>query len=123
MPKLWTAGRLLRLCGLLAIGVLQALAAIAAVGAAARLLTQSGPLPFLLAAAATAGAVAVIALRVLQRRIAEQFALAYVRELRLALVSHVLRMPADGKSLRFGSVMTRGWSTISPPSACGSPAA
>ncbi len=107
MPKLWTAGRLLRLCGLLTIGVLQALAAIAAAVAAARLLTGPGPLPFLLAAAATAGAVAVIALRVLQRRLAEQFALAYVRELRLALVSHVLRMPADGKTLRFGSVMTR----------------
>ena len=107
MPRLWTPGRLLRICGLLALGVCQALAAIAAAIAAARLLGQSGPPPVLLAAAASTGAIAVIALRVLQRRLAEQFALAYVKELRLALISHVLRMPANGKTLRFGSVMTR----------------
>ncbi len=107
MPRLWTAGRLLRICGLLALGVCQALAAIAAAIAAARLLSQSGPPPLPLAAAASTGAIAVIALRVLQRRLAEQFALAYVKELRLALISHVLRMPANGKTLRFGSVMTR----------------
>jgi len=107
MPRLWTLGRVLRLSCLLAVGILQATAAIAAAVGAARLLSRPDTQDLTTALVILFGAVAVVALRVLQRRLAEQFALAYVKELRLALVSHVLRMPADGSGMRFGLVMTR----------------
>jgi len=107
MPKLWTFGRLTGLMGLLAIGLLQAMAAIAAAVAAVRLLTGPDTADAATIGIVLCGTIAVIALRVLQRRLAEQFALGYVKELRLALMSHVLRMPADGDTMRFGLVMTR----------------
>lgn len=107
MPKLWTLKRQLSLGGLLAIGLFQAVAAIAAAIAAVRLLTGADTRHGMMVVAVFGGAIAVVALRVLQRRMSEQFALGYVKELRLALLSHVLRMPADGDTMRFGLVMTR----------------
>ncbi len=107
MPRLWTSRRCLGLAGLLAIGLLQAMAGIAAAIAAVRLLTGNDTSPGWLTAAVLGSATTIVVLRVLQRRWAEQFALRYVKELRLALLSHVLRMPADGDTMRFGLVMTR----------------
>lgn len=107
MPKLWTLRRLASLAGLLAIGLVQAVAAIAAAIAAVRFLTRPGTADEIMIGVVFGGAIAVVALRVLQRRLAERFALGYVKELRLALMSHVLRMPADGDTMRFGLVMTR----------------
>lgn len=107
MPKLWTLGRLASLAGLLAIGLAQAMAAITAAIATVRFLTTPETADSATIGVVFGGAFTVVALRVLQRRLAERFALGYVKELRLALMSHVLRMPADGNTMRFGLVMTR----------------
>ncbi|MCR9137342.1 MAG: ABC transporter ATP-binding protein/permease [Alphaproteobacteria bacterium] len=107
MPKLWTFKRLASIAILLAIGLFQAMAAIAAALAAVRFLTEPEAADGVMIGIVFGGAITVVALRILQRRLAEQFALAYVKELRLALMSHVLRMPVDGDTLRFGLVMTR----------------
>lgn len=107
MPKLWTFKRLGSIAILLAIGLFQAMAAIAAALAAVRFLTEPDATDGVMIGVVFGGAITVVALRVLQRRLAEWFALAYVKELRLALMSHVLRMPVDGDTMRFGLVMTR----------------
>jgi ABC-type multidrug transport system fused ATPase/permease subunit len=109
MPPLWTRRRSYRLARLLLIGVLQATAAVLLAVAGSYLLTGSNS--FLsseaLAGGVLIGTISLIGLRVLQRRWSEALALSYILELRLALMSHVLRTPTNVKSMRFGLVMTR----------------
>ncbi|WP_419910874.1 ABC transporter transmembrane domain-containing protein [Hoeflea sp.] len=66
----------------------------------------SSPRLWFLGAVVAAAAVLILA-RVLQRRFAEALALDYVTELRLALMSHVMRIPADARQPSSGLVMTR----------------
>lgn len=109
VPILWSRRRLLQLAGLATIGVLQAVfALVVAIGASHLLVGAKDTLsPALLMPAVIAATGGLVALRVLQRRYGEAFALAYVAELRCAFISHVLRLPADAKAPRFGLIMTR----------------
>lgn len=109
MPHLWTRRRALGLARLLLIGVLQATAALLLAVAGSRLLTGGTARfsPEELAAAIAIGTVSLIGLRILQRRWSEDLALTYVTDLRLALMSHVLRTPVNVRSMRLGLVMTR----------------
>ncbi|WP_421725004.1 ABC transporter transmembrane domain-containing protein [Bauldia sp.] len=107
MPRLWTRARLILISVLSAIGALQAVAAIVAAMAASRLLGAPAEGGMASATAVLAGVAGLIALRVVQRRWAERFALGYVKALRLALMSHVMRLPANGRSASTGLVMTR----------------
>lgn len=105
-PVLWTRRRFAQLVGLAVLGAAQAGAALVVAVAASRLLAGSGQgvvLPLSLVAAT----LALLGLRILQRRYAEAFALDYVAELRSALISHVIRLPADAREMRVGLVMTR----------------
>ncbi|WP_136658863.1 ABC transporter transmembrane domain-containing protein [Nitratireductor sp. XY-223] len=109
IPVLWTRRRLLQLSGLACIGFVQAGAALAIAVAGSRALTDAGdPSDRLwLVGAVVAATFALILMRVLQRRFAEAFALGYVTELRVAFMSHVIRIPADSRQMRQGLVMTR----------------
>ena len=109
VPALWNRRRLLQLSGLACLGFVQAGAALAVAAAGSRVLTQAddpSTQPWLVAAVAAAAVVLILA-RVMQRRFAEAFALGYVMELRVALMSHVIRIPADLQPPRTGLVMTR----------------
>ncbi len=109
LPRLWTRSRSIGLARLLLVGVLQAIAAVMLAVAGSRLLTGSSSIlsSEALAACVLIGTVSLIGLRVLQRRWSEALALSYILELRVALMSHVLRTPTNVKSMRFGLVMTR----------------
>ncbi|MCY6381196.1 ABC transporter transmembrane domain-containing protein [Hoeflea prorocentri] len=109
IPVLWTGRRLLQLAGLASIGVVQAASALTVAFAGSRLLTGAGQpdLRPALLAAVIGGTTLLILGRILQRRYAEAFALGYVTELRTALISHILRIPADARQMRSGLVMTR----------------
>ncbi|MDA4844282.1 ABC transporter transmembrane domain-containing protein [Hoeflea poritis] len=109
VPALWTRRRLLQLSGLACLGVAQAGAALAVAAAGSRLLTQveDAPSQHWLTGTVIAAAMVLIVVRVAQRRFAEAFALGYVTELRVALMSHVIRIPADSRPPRTGLVMTR----------------
>lgn len=109
IPVLWTGRRLLQLAGLASIGAVQAASALAVAFAGSRLLTGADrpDLRPALLAVVVGGTTLLILARVLQRRYAEAFALGYVTELRTALISHVVRIPADTRRLRSGLVMTR----------------
>lgn len=91
--------------GLFAGGIAQAAAAMAAAWLALRILsgeTLQGTAPALAAVALVAAL-----LNILIRRGSEVFAQSFVHELRMAFFGHVMRAPADGKSMRYGLVMTR----------------
>ena len=75
--------------------------------AGSRLVMQPENFAEILVAAVLAGAAGIIALRIVQRRLSEGFALDYVKDLRVALISHVIRMRIDTKPMRFGLIMTR----------------
>ena len=109
IPVLWTGRRLVQLAGLASIGVVQAASALAVAFAGSRLLTGAGEADAraTMLAVVVGGTTLLILARVLQRRYAEAFALGYVTELRTALISHVVRIPADTRHLRSGLVMTR----------------
>lgn len=107
VPPLWTGRRLFQLTCLSAIGIVQATAAIIVAVAGSRLVVHPGDAASILTMLVLVGASGLVFLRVLQRRLSEGFALDYVKELRVALISHVMRMSVDEKPMRFGLVMTR----------------
>ena len=109
LPRLWTGPRIAKIAGLVLIGILQAATALAVAAAGSRILAGAPPMvaPGLDEAILAAAAAALFALRVLQRRHAEAFALDYVAQLRTGLIGHVIRLPEDAKQIRFGLVMTR----------------
>ncbi|MEM8796297.1 MAG: ABC transporter ATP-binding protein [Pseudomonadota bacterium] len=107
MPGFWTVKRSLALCGLCAMGVFQAVAAIVSATAGIRLLTDGETAKDANVLVLSIGVLLLFGVQVLQRRWSERFALSYVNDLRLTFMSHVLRAPADEKSMRYGLVMTR----------------
>lgn len=88
-------------------GVFQAVAAIVSATAGIRLLTEGETAKDMNLVVLSVGVLLLFGIRVLQRRWSEHFALSYVNDLRLTFMSHVLRAPADEKSMRYGLVMTR----------------
>ncbi|MCP4319099.1 MAG: ABC transporter ATP-binding protein [Hyphomicrobiales bacterium] len=109
LPVLWTWRRLLQLAGLASIGVVQVAAALVVAVAGSRLLTTEGDQSFhsWLVPGIVVATLLLVSARVLQRRFAEALALGYIAELRVAFMSHIVRMPAGSKHIRTGLVMTR----------------
>ena len=97
----------MRVAGLSLVGLFQALAAIFVGLTAGRLLSAPGTHGIEAAFSLIAGTAVLYGARILQRRWAEGFALDYVADLRVALISHVMRTSADARPMRSGLVMTR----------------
>lgn len=94
-PRLWTPARRVRVAALAALGLAQAMAAIAVAWAASRLMAGESSSALMACLAMGAGGLALS--RVVQRRYAERFALGYVAELRAALASRALRAPIEAE--------------------------
>lgn len=110
LPPLMTSRRRAALFGLVLNGFLQAAASLGIVGVVDAVVSSeaSSPSPPMLLAATSVGlGVALFALRVLQRRQGEGFALDYVREIRVSLVEHLLSVPTTQEKTSFGLAMTR----------------
>lgn len=91
--------------GLFAGSIAQAAAVMATAYLALRVL--SGETTQGLMAGLAAVAIAAALLNVSIRRGSESFAQSFVHEVRIAFFGHVMCAPADGKSMRYGLVMTR----------------
>lgn len=108
IPPLWNVRRVIVCTGLILIGIVQTLGAIALSSSAAALLTGAKnihglPVAPALVAAALTGFVSFV----VQHRTAERFALSYVHDVRVSYARHVLLLPFDGKSPELGLSLTR----------------
>ena len=89
------------------LAIFQAMAAVAAAMAGSRLIAAPSNADAGTFATVLASVGIVAGLRVLHAGAAERFALSYIGQLRVAMMGHVLRTPADARGMRNGLVMTR----------------
>lgn len=108
MPALWRPRRVLLCAGLVLAGIIQASGAIILSVSSATLLKSEGSLYGLPVLGVFAlSAVVVLSLFVAQQKYAEEFALSYVHEVRMAYARHALLVPFDVKSPGLGLSLTR----------------